>query len=69
MAEKKAALVTGGSRGIGRAISQRLAQDGYHVIINFRTNEKEAQATYDLIVAAGGTCELYPFDVTDRSAA
>ncbi len=69
MAEKKAALVTGGSRGIGRAISQRLAQDGYHVIINFRSNEKEAEATHGLINKAGGSSELYPFDVTDRSAA
>jgi 3-oxoacyl-[acyl-carrier protein] reductase len=69
MADKKAALVTGGSRGIGRAISQRLARDGFHVIINFRSNEKEAEETHNAIIEAGGSCELYPFDVTDRSAA
>lgn len=68
MANKKAALVTGGSRGIGRAISLRLAQDGFHVIINFRSNEEEAQTTYTSIVNTGGSGELYPFDVTDRSA-
>ena len=66
---RKSALVTGGSRGIGRAISQRLAKDGYHVIINYRSNRAEAEATEAAIQSAGGSCELYPFDVTDRAAA
>ena len=39
------ALVTGGSRGIGRAICERLAQEGYHVLINYVSNEMEAQKT------------------------
>ncbi len=69
MAEKKAALVTGGSRGIGRAISLRLAKDGYHVLVNFRSNVSEAESTLSEIVDAGGSGELYQFDVTDRSGA
>ena len=41
----KYALVTGGSRGIGRAICQRMAQEGYQVIINYTSNDAEAQKT------------------------
>lgn len=58
----KYALVTGGSRGIGRAICQRLAANGYHVIINYASNEAEARKTLELI---GGKGELMPFDVAD----
>jgi 3-oxoacyl-[acyl-carrier protein] reductase len=68
MSSKKTALITGGSRGIGKAISHRLARDGYHVVINFLSNVREAEATLNAITAAGGSAELYPFDVTDRSA-
>ena len=67
--QKKVALVTGGSRGIGRAISQRLAKDGFHVIINYRSNTKEAEATLAAIVAEAGSAELCQFDVTDKEAA
>jgi 3-oxoacyl-[acyl-carrier protein] reductase len=67
--QKKTAIVTGGSRGIGRAISIRLAADGYHVVINYRSNTEEAQKTLDTITSAGGSAELCPFDVTDRAAA
>jgi 3-oxoacyl-[acyl-carrier protein] reductase len=66
--KKKVALVTGGSRGIGRAISLRLAHDGFHVVINYRSNTQEAEATLAAISAAGGTGELAMFDVTDREA-
>jgi 3-oxoacyl-[acyl-carrier protein] reductase len=66
---KKAALVTGGSRGIGRAISCRLAQDGFHVIIAFRANRAEAEKVHAQIARDGGSSELCPFDVNDRSAA
>ena len=59
------ALITGGSRGIGRAIAERLAQDGYAVIINYKTNEKAALDTKAAIEAAGGQAELLPFDVAD----
>jgi 3-oxoacyl-[acyl-carrier protein] reductase len=65
---KKVALVTGASRGIGRAIAQRLAADGFHVIINYRSNTKEAEATLAGIAAAGGAGECAMFDVSDRDA-
>jgi 3-oxoacyl-[acyl-carrier protein] reductase len=68
MSQKRAALVTGGSRGIGRAVSLRLANDGYHVIINYRGNKKEAENTCEAVENAGGSCELCPFDITDRKA-
>lgn len=58
----KYAIVTGGSRGIGRAICQRLAQEGYQVIINYTSNDAEAQKTLDLI---GGQGELMRFDVSN----
>jgi 3-oxoacyl-[acyl-carrier protein] reductase len=66
---KKAALITGGSRGIGRAISMRLAADGYHVIINYRSNHQQANQTLSDITASGGSGELCCFDVTDRAVA
>jgi len=59
----KYALVTGGSRGIGRAICERLGQEGYHVLINYACNEAEAQKTLQLIEGKG---ELIPFDVSNH---
>lgn len=61
----KYALVTGGSRGIGKAISIALAKDGYHVIINFRSNIDEAKATLSKIELDGGSGELLQFDVSN----
>ena len=61
----KYALVTGGSRGIGRAVAQKLASQGWPVIINYRSNDEAARQTLDAIVAAGGQAELLPFDVTN----
>ena len=58
----KYALVTGGSRGIGRAIAIRLAQEGYQVIINYASNQAEAEKT---LAALNGKGELLPFDVSD----
>lgn len=63
----KCALVTGGSRGIGRAISVKLAQMGMHVIINYVSNESEAQKTLQLVTEAGGTGEILKFDVSNNA--
>lgn len=64
----KYALVTGGSRGLGRAICQRLAAQGWPVVINYRSNVEAAEETLRAIVAAGGRAELLPFDVADPEA-
>ncbi len=59
------ALVTGGSRGIGRAICISLAEMGYHILINYNSNEEEAKKTLEAIASSGGSSELMPFDVSD----
>ncbi|MCK4569911.1 MAG: 3-oxoacyl-ACP reductase FabG [Bacteroidales bacterium] len=59
------ALVTGGSRGIGRAVSISLAGMGYHVLINYNVNKSEAMHTLEAIESAGGSAELLPFDVSN----
>ena len=61
----KYALVTGGSRGIGRAVSLRLAKAGYTVIINYQSNEQAAQETLRSIQSQGGQAELLRFDVSN----
>ena len=61
----KYALVTGGSRGIGRAISVKLASMGYHIIVNYVSNEAQAVETLKLIEEAGSTGELLKFDVSN----
>ena len=66
---KKYALVTGGSRGIGRAICLKLAELGYPVIINYKSNKEEATHTSDLILNKGGEAELLQFDVRSREDA
>ncbi|MCM1034429.1 MAG: 3-oxoacyl-ACP reductase FabG [Paludibacter sp.] len=63
------ALVTGGSRGIGRAVCVKLAQMGYKVIVNYMSNDAEAQKTLDLIAQAGSEGELLKFDVSSAEAA
>ncbi len=62
----KCSLVTGGSRGIGRAISIKMAGMGYYVLINYKTNAEEANKTLDQIKLNGGDGELLPFDVSSR---
>lgn len=62
----KYALVTGGSRGIGRSISVKLVTLGYYVLVNYRSNEKEALHTMELIRAEGGAGELIKFNVSDN---
>jgi len=58
------ALVTGGSRGIGAAISKKLAHNGFHVVINFTKNETKAQAVLDEIIQNKGSASLSQFDVS-----
>jgi 3-oxoacyl-[acyl-carrier protein] reductase len=59
------AIITGGSRGIGRAISIELARHGYFTLINYKSRGQEARSTLEQIHAAGGNGELCPFDVSD----
>lgn len=61
------ALVTGASRGIGRAIASALASAGAHVVINYRGNEAAARESLTALEAAGGRGELSQFDVADES--
>ncbi|MGF7078171.1 3-oxoacyl-ACP reductase FabG [Mucilaginibacter sp. UYCu711] len=62
----KCALVTGGSRGIGRAICVKMAAMGYYVLINFKSNTTEAENTLELVKQAGSNGELLQFDVADK---
>ena len=64
----KYALVTGGSRGIGRAICLKLAEMGFPVLVNYQSNKEAAEETKRQIEANGGTAELLPFDVSDGAA-
>ena len=64
----KYALVTGGSRGIGRAICLKLAGMGIPVIINFQSNTEAARELREEILAAGGEASLMQFDVADPKA-
>lgn len=62
------ALVTGGSRGLGAAISKRLALQGLGIIINYRSNADAACKVADDILANGGVAELLPFDVSSEES-
>jgi 3-oxoacyl-[acyl-carrier protein] reductase len=62
----KCALVTGGSRGIGRAVCLKMAEMGYHVIINYKGNEEQAEITLGQVQEKGGTAELLRFNVGDK---
>src|SRR5512138_383209 len=69
MSDRKIAVVTGGSRGIGRAIAVELAACGYDVDITYRANDEAAEETLRLIREAGGAGEALKFDVADAAAA
>jgi 3-oxoacyl-[acyl-carrier protein] reductase len=62
-------LITGASRGIGRAIAVKLAGQGFAVVLNYRERRKEAEKTASIVRDAGGEASLLPFDVSDREAA
>jgi 3-oxoacyl-[acyl-carrier protein] reductase len=62
----KYALVTGGSRGIGRSIAIKLAEQGYNILINYKSNETEALNTQKLVQEKNVTGELLKFDVSNK---
>ncbi len=62
----KFALVTGGSRGIGRAVCLKLADMGYNILINYKSNETEANQTLSLVKEKGVGAEIIQFDVSDK---
>ncbi len=64
----KTAVITGGSRGIGRAIAMRLASEGYAAAVNYCRNEAAALEVCDIIRKNGGTAAAYKADVSDRKA-
>lgn len=66
--EGKVAVVTGGAKGIGRAISMRLAEAGAYVIVNCNSSTSKAEETVAEIQARGYEAEVFPCDVTDSAA-
>ena len=62
----KYALITGGSRGIGRAICLKLAEQGYNILINYKSNESEANKTAGLVREKNVQAELLRFDVSNK---
>src|SRR5882672_10094378 len=62
-------LISGASRGIGRAIAFALAAQGHEIGINYLNNHAAAQETLETISTAGGSAYLIPFDVANREAA
>ena len=68
MSASRVALVTGGGRGIGAAISLALAGDGMDVAINYRRDEESARNTADLVEAMGQRAALFPASIDDYDA-
>jgi len=69
MSEQQIAIVTGGSRGIGRAIAVDLAAHGYQIVITYKSNDEAAAETLRLIRDAGGNGEAVKFDVGNAAEA
>jgi 3-oxoacyl-[acyl-carrier protein] reductase len=68
MSDDHVALITGASRGLGRAMAEALAAQGFRVAINYARSHDAARAVKDGIIAAGGVAEIFPADVTDEAA-
>ncbi|MHB1184261.1 MAG: 3-oxoacyl-ACP reductase FabG [Desulfobulbia bacterium] len=66
--EKNVALVTGGSKGIGRAICVELARSGYYLVINYHGDQQGAEQTLAMVEGEGGQGEICQFDVRDGQA-
>jgi len=66
MMDRPLALVTGASRGIGRAVAIQLARDGFAVVINYHTNQEAAEAVRDLVKGEGGQAVVRRFDVAKQ---
>ncbi|MDA3899595.1 MAG: 3-oxoacyl-ACP reductase FabG [Spirochaetes bacterium] len=62
------ALITGGSRGIGRAVAIELGNAGFYCVINYKSNKQAAEETLSTITGNGADGEISAFDVTDRIA-
>lgn len=69
MSEQGTVLVTGASRGIGRAIALRLARDGYGLVLHCRERVEEAEAVAEAVRVQGRSARVLRFDLADRSAA
>jgi 3-oxoacyl-[acyl-carrier protein] reductase len=67
--ERKRVLITGASRGIGRAIALAVARDGHDVVVHCRTGLEQARGVAEEIAALGGGAQVLAFDVADRAAA
>ncbi len=65
----KTAIVTGGTRGIGKAIAIELARSGYHIVANYHANAASADETRAAVEALGGTIDTIAFDVADAEQA
>jgi len=69
MSNTRTILVTGASRGIGKAAALELAHQGFDIVLNFRAAHDKAQAVADEIAKIGQAARLLPFDISDRAAA
>lgn len=68
MSDKRVVVVTGASRGIGRAVAVALSRPGTDVVVNYRSGKEAAEETAGAVAARGGTPHLIPFSVADADA-